>query len=92
MSIDILNNCHKAMNEHSVLYIIDMLKDKNDTKAYSFNLHMDIFLSGKEQYQSEFESIEKQTGFSITNTYNLNFSLTGRSQCVIKIKNKVSII
>ncbi len=79
MNIDIFNNCHKAMNEHSVLYIIDMLKDKNDAKAYSFNLHMDIFLSVQERYQSEFESIEKQAGSSITNTYNLNFSLTGRS-------------
>ncbi|BET98345.1 methyltransferase [Xenorhabdus taiwanensis] len=85
-AIDILKNCHKAMDENSVLYVIDMLKDQNDTEAESFDLHMDILLSGKERYQSEFESIAKQAGLSITNTYNLNFSLTGGNQYIIEIK------
>ncbi|MBE8596167.1 methyltransferase [Xenorhabdus sp. BG5] len=85
-AIDILRNCHKAMGEDSVLYIIDMLKDQNDAEAESFDLHMDILLSGKERYQSEFESVAKQAGLSITNTYNLNFSLTGGSQYIIEMK------
>ncbi|MEQ1976704.1 methyltransferase [Xenorhabdus sp. SGI240] len=85
-AIDILKNCQQAMGEDSVLYVIDMLKDQNDAEAESFDLHMDILLSGKERYQSEFEVIAKQAGLSITNTYNLNFSLTGGSQYIIEMK------
>ncbi|PHM50771.1 methyltransferase [Xenorhabdus miraniensis] len=85
-AIDILKTCHKAMNEDSVLYVIDMIKEQDDENAESFDLYMDTLLSGKERYQSEFESMVKQAGFSTTNTYNLNFSLTGSNQYLIEIK------
>ncbi|PHM71903.1 methyltransferase [Xenorhabdus kozodoii] len=87
-AIDILKNCHKAMNENSVLYVIDMLKEQNDADAESFDLHMDTLLSGKERYRSEFEFIAKQAGFAITDTHNLNFSLTGGSQYLIEMKKQ----
>ncbi|AOM42253.1 methyltransferase [Xenorhabdus hominickii] len=85
-AIDILKNCHKAMSEDSVIYIIDMIKEKNNTEAESFDLYMDALLSGKERYLFEFESLAKQAGFSITNTYSLDFSKTGSNQYIIEMK------
>ncbi|KMJ45848.1 hypothetical protein AB204_06945 [Xenorhabdus khoisanae] len=83
-AIDILKNCHKAMREDSVLYVIDMIKEPND--AASFDLYMDTLLLGRKRYQSEFESMAKQAGLSITNIYNLNFSTENGSYYIIEMK------
>ncbi|MDE1495835.1 methyltransferase [Xenorhabdus bovienii] len=83
-AIDILKNCHKAMQKDSVLYVIDMIKEPND--AASFDLYMDTLLLGRKRYKSEFEFVAKQAGLSITNIYNLNFSTENGSNYIIEMK------
>ncbi|WP_446469075.1 methyltransferase [Xenorhabdus stockiae] len=85
-AVDILRNCHKAMRKDSVLYIIEMIKEKNNATSESFDLYMDVTVSGKSRYRSEFESIAGQAGLTITNAYNLNFSLTGSHHYIIEMK------
>ncbi|PHM38855.1 methyltransferase [Xenorhabdus innexi] len=85
-AVEILRTCHKAMRKDSVLYIIEMIKEPDDASSASFDLYMDIIVSGKSRYYSEFESIAKQAGLSITNRYNLNFSLTGSQQYIIEMR------
>nr|WP_115826992.1 methyltransferase [Xenorhabdus cabanillasii] len=84
-AIDILKNCHKAMRADSVLYVIDIIKGPND--AVSFDLYIDTILLGRRRYQSEFEFMAKQSGLSITNIYNLNFSTENGSYYIIEMKN-----
>ncbi|CDL87449.1 methyltransferase [Xenorhabdus cabanillasii] len=83
-AIDILKNCHKAMRADSVLYVIDIIKGPND--AVSFDLYIDTILLGRRRYQSEFEFMAKQSGLSITNIYNLNFSTENGSYYIIEMK------
>ncbi|MDX7987389.1 methyltransferase [Xenorhabdus sp. 12] len=85
-SVAILNNVHKAMREDSVLYIIEMVKEPNDADSASFDLYMDITVSGKSRSLSEFELIAKQAGLSLTNTYKMPISLTGSNQYIIEMK------
>ncbi|CDL81339.1 methyltransferase [Xenorhabdus szentirmaii] len=85
-SVEILSNIHKAMREDSVLYIIEMVKEPHEADSESFDLYMDITVSGKSRSLPEFESIAKQAGLSITNTYKMPFSLTGSSQYIIEMK------
>ncbi|CDH20255.1 methyltransferase [Xenorhabdus bovienii] len=84
--VDILKNCYQAMHKDSTLYIIDMIKERNNAEAESFDLYMDVLLLGKERYQSEFEALAKQTGFTITNMYKMSVSKTGAPPHVIEMK------
>ncbi|MEQ1974725.1 methyltransferase [Xenorhabdus sp. SGI240] len=87
-AINILKNCHDAMSENSVLYIIEMVKEPNISDAASFDLYMDIMLSGKARYQSEFQSIAEHAGLTITNIQDLKLSLTGSRECIIEMKKQ----
>ncbi|WP_439153492.1 methyltransferase [Xenorhabdus santafensis] len=85
-SVEILSNIRKAMRKDSVLYVIEMVKEPGDAASESFDLYMDIAVSGKSRSQAEFESIAEQAGLSITNAYKMKFSLTGSSQYIIEMK------
>nr|WP_169924649.1 methyltransferase [Xenorhabdus mauleonii] len=85
-SVEILSNIHQAMRKDSVLYIIEMVKEPGDADSESFDLYMDIAVSGKSRSQPAFESIAEQAGLFITNTYKMKFSLTGSSQYIIEMK------
>ncbi|MCC8365305.1 hypothetical protein J8V57_03265 [Xenorhabdus sp. PB61.4] len=88
--IHLLKNCHQAMQEDSVLYVIDMIKEPDETA--SFDLYIDTLLLGQKRNQSEFEFVAKQAGFSITNIYNLNFSTVNGNQYIIEMKkNKFTL-
>ncbi|MBD2782187.1 methyltransferase [Xenorhabdus szentirmaii] len=82
--IEILKNCHKAMGDNSVLYIIDMIKEPDDEG--SFDLYIDTLLLGRKRYQTEFEFVATQAGFSVTNIYNLNFSTVYGSEYIIEMR------
>ncbi|WP_340608422.1 methyltransferase [Xenorhabdus bharatensis] len=83
-AIDILKNCHTAMRDDSVLYLIDIIKEPDE--ATSFDLYIDTLLLGRRRYQSDFEFMVKQAGLSIKNIYNLNFSTENGNYYLFEIK------
>jgi ubiquinone/menaquinone biosynthesis C-methylase UbiE len=85
-AIEILKNCHEAMNDNSVLYVIEMIKEPHDPVSESFDLFMDALLLGIERNLAEFEFIAKQAGLAITNKYNINYTFTGSNHYIIEMR------
>ncbi|ETS31826.1 methyltransferase [Photorhabdus temperata] len=71
-SILILKNCRKAMDDSATILLIGLIKKSPSERIKSTDIAMDVLLSGKERYLTEFEYLADQAGLIIKNTKNIN--------------------
>ncbi|TDB60704.1 methyltransferase [Photorhabdus khanii] len=71
-SILILKNCRKAMDDGATILLIGLIKKSQSERIKSTDIAMDVLLSGKERYLTEFEYLADQAGLIIKSTKNIN--------------------
>jgi hypothetical protein len=69
----ILSNCERAVDEHTILLIIEMMiQDGNASSlAKLMDIEMLVMGGGKERTKEEFECLLKKSGFSLTSSISL---------------------
>lgn len=71
-AILILKNCRKAMDNGATILLIGLIKKSQSERIKSTDIAMDVLLSGKERYLTEFEYLAEQAGLVIKDTKNIN--------------------